>query len=294
MGLPFKSSGNAFDSHHPEHTKNNIPYNLAKRIHVICSEEAWIEKNLRDLKEFLLDRSYPPRAIENGFYKAKLRGPANNTSNQKVVPLITPYLGNLDTSNIVNTTRDLIMASSNERLRNAFDEAKFVQCHTQTPNILQLLSSSRFFSSSTNHNEEKGTVQCSNKLCQICRLNYIQQCKSFKTSNGTDWKIKRRITCNAKNCIYFLKCKFCIDFTKLGKTDDLRLRTNNHRSCCRNGNGSDIFDNHVFICSRLNGSKPPEPLFLLFVMMECNDYDKLLSIERKLHLEGHDTAFNLL
>ena len=35
-------------------------------------------------------------------------------------------------------------------------------------------------------------------------------------------------------------------------------------------------------------------LFLLYVLMACNDYNKLLNIERRLHLKGHDTTFKLL
>ena len=96
------------------------------------------------------------------------------------------------------------------------------------------------------------------------------------------------------NVIYFLKCIFCREVTKLGKTDNLRDRTNNHISGCRNGKGSDIFDNHVHSCARSKGLPPSEPFFLLFCMMACNDYSKLLKIERILHLKGHDTVFKLL
>ena len=108
------------------------------------------------------------------------------------------------------------------------------------------------------------------------------------------WKTKCLITCNSLNVIYFLKCAFCRIVTKLGKTDNLRQRTNNHISGCRNGKGTDLFDNHVFECSRLKGMPPNEPFFLLFSMMACNDYSKLLNIERNLHFKGHDTIFKLL
>ena len=110
----------AFDSHHPNHTKTNIPYTLAKRIVVISSKDAWVERNLCDLRQFLLDRKYPADVVEKGIYNAQLQGPAPPSSNTRVVPLITPFLGNLDSSNIVNTARDLITSSSNERLHKAF------------------------------------------------------------------------------------------------------------------------------------------------------------------------------
>ena len=283
----------AFDSHHPNHTKTNIPYTLAKRIIVISSKEAWVERNLSDLRQFLLDRNYPADVINKGIYNAQLQGPAPPSSNTKVVPLITPFLGNLDSSNIVNTTRDLIMSSSNERLQKAFDSTKLVQCYTQTPSLLQIVSSSRFNSNDDRKSRERGVFRCSSKKCEICVFGYLQECKEFLVSNGTNWNVKCHITCGSLNVIYFLKCCYCLRETKLGKTDDLRARTNNHRSGCRSGRTSDIFDQHVYSCHRAQGTPPTEPMFLLYVLMACSDFNKLLSIERDMHLRGFDTLFKV-
>ena len=291
----------AFDSHHPEHTKTNIPYTLAKRIIVITSEETWVERNLQDLRHFLLARNYPKNVIEQGIHNARLQGPAPPKSDTKVVPLITPYLGNLDSSNIVSTTRDLIASSSNKRLNKAFEDAKLVQCYTQPTNLLRILSTSQFNTNETENPKPKkprGIYHCDNiygnNPCEMCSLNYLQQCSEFTTSNGTLWTVKCHVTCHSLNVIYFLKCNFCLRETKLGKTDILRKRTNNHRTGCRKGTGSDKFDNHVYGCSRAQGLPPEEPFFQVYVMMACNSYDKLLNIERGLHLKGHDTTFKLL
>ena len=283
----------AFDSHHPNHTKSNIPYTLAKRIVVISSKKEWVERNLRDLKQFLLDRKYPADVIDKGIHNAQLQGPAPPTSNTKVVPLITPFVGNFDSSNIVNTARDLITTSSNERLRKAFDGTKLVQCYTQTPNLLQIVSSSRFDSTDGRKGKEKGIFRCSSKKCEICSFGYLQQCKEFVVSNGTIWNVKCHITCGSLNVIYFLVCNYCHRETKLGKTDDLRKRTNNHRSGARSGRTSDVFDNHVFSCHQAQGVLPSEPMFLVYVLMACRDYNTLLSIERDMHLRGFDTTFKL-
>ena len=284
----------AFDSHHPLHTKNNIPYVLAKRIIVISSEERWVERNLNDLRSFLLERKYPVEVIEKGIRNAFLQGPAPPPSTSKVVPLITPFYGNLDSANIVHTTKELIQSCSNERVQKAFEDAKIIQCYTQTPNLLGILSSSRFVSGASLEGKSKGTFRCKSSKCEICSFGYLQEGSSFITSNGTVWDIKCQISCHSRNVIYFLKCNSCHKETKLGKTDNLRDRTNNHRSGCREGKTSDIFDNHVFACHRSKGVPPREPLFLLYVFMACSDYNKLLNIERRLHLQGHDTTFKLL
>ena len=281
----------SFDSHHPTHTKQNIPYVLAKRIVVISSEEEWVERNLRDLKRFLLDRKYPLDVIEKGFYNAQLQGPAPPPASTNVVPLISPYLGNFDSSNIVHTTKELIASSSNQRLRDAFKDTKIVQCYTQTPNLLQILSSSRFSSNSSMDKKENGVFKCKSSKCEICKFGYLQEGKSFIASNGQTWDVKCHITCQSLNVLYFLMCNFCLAETKLGKTDNLRSRTNNHRYGCREGKGSDIFDNHVYNCK---GPSLQEPLFRMYVLMTCSSYDKLLNIERRLHLKGFDTTFKLV
>ena len=79
----------------------------------------------------------------------------------------------------------------------------------------------------------------------------------------------------------------------MGKTDNLRARTNNHRSGCRSGKTSDIFDQHVYSCHRAQAVPPSEPMFLLYVLMACSDFNKLLSIERDMHLRGFDTLFKV-
>ena len=280
-----------YSSHHPEHTKTNIPFSLAKRIIVISSEDEWVERNLNDLRCFLRDRQYPEDVIEKGIHNAQLQGPAPPKSQTQVLPLISPYLGNLEPTNIINTTRDLLGASSSDRLHNAFDNTKFVQSYTQTPNLLSILSSSRF----TNHREgrESGVFRCDQRKCEICSLGYLQEGREFTVSNGTKWVVKCHISCRSLNVIYFLTCNYCKVTTKLGKTDHLRNRTNNHRTGCRNGEGSDIFDNHVFGCRSSLGLPKKEPEFLMNCLMACSDYQKLLSYERAMHLKGFDTTFKI-
>ena len=122
---------------------------------------------------------------------------------------------------------------------------------------------------------------------------YVQEGREFEVSNGTVWKVRCRITCSSLNVIYFLKCNYCKLTTKLGKTDNLRRRTNNHRSACRLGTSTDVFDNHVFACHQNLGLQRMEPEFFLFCLMACSDYNKLLSYERDMHLKNFDTTFQL-
>ena len=60
-----------FNSCHPKHTKNNIPYNLARRLCTIISDAEILNSRLAELQNALLQRRYPVQLIENGFNKAK-------------------------------------------------------------------------------------------------------------------------------------------------------------------------------------------------------------------------------
>ena len=73
-----------------------------------------------------------------------------------------------------------------------------------------------------------------------------------------------------------------------GKTNIIRKRTNNHISSCRNGSGSNIFDNHVYNCGLRNNCLKP-PFFKLCVFMCVSNESKLLPTERWLHSKGFDT-----
>ena len=58
-----------FDSCHPRHTRNNIPYNLARRLCTISDEEI-LDTRLKKLQVLLLQKHFPRKLILNGITKA--------------------------------------------------------------------------------------------------------------------------------------------------------------------------------------------------------------------------------
>ena len=283
----------SYDSHHPTHTKDNIAYCLAKTIIVFTSDPATMEENLNDLKNWLLECGHPKKIIEKGIHNARLQGPANKPSNKTTIPFTTTYFSNYDTTNIVTTARNLIENSKNKKIQEVFKDVRFISSYRQPPNLLRQITNAEFITGTKN--VIQGTTHCDDSACKICKL-YLQKCNFFETSNGTTWQIKSHIHCHSKNTIYYLVCNFCQHESNVGKTDNLRNRTNNHISSCRHGSGSDIFDLHVHECARKQGKKlevkpfiKHEPYFKLFVFMELRDYSSLRNHERRLQLQGHDT-----
>ena len=275
-----------FYSHHPTHIKNNIPFVLAKRIIVFTTKDDLVKNHLSDLTNWLVSCNYPITLVKKGIHNAKLQGPAPLKMVNKVIPLISTFYSNYNNTTVMEVAQQLLKNSKNVRLQQAFKEVKLIQAFKQPPNLLRLLSNSSFISSNTY--SPKGLFKCKNIRCKLCKL-YVQEGSSFVTSNGTNWSVKCYADCNSMNTLYFLQCIFCNYETYTGKTDNLRLRTNNHITGCRHGTSTDMFDNHVYLCSKNNNMPLCEPFFKLNVFMVVNDYNKLRNYETKLHSQGHDT-----
>ena len=83
-----------YTSCHPKHTRNSIPYNLARRIKTIVSDERTLHKRLEELEEFLIKRKYQLSLTEDAFQKAKSldRSKLLNTKDTTEGTNITPYV----------------------------------------------------------------------------------------------------------------------------------------------------------------------------------------------------------
>jgi hypothetical protein len=283
----------SWDSHHPKHIKENIPFCLAKRIIVITTKEEDVNKNLAHLRKCLLARGYPQETIERGFHNAHLQGPAPEKTEKKLIPLISTYYSNYSNNIVVEIAKQLINKSKDERVKNAFKNTNFIEAFKQPPNLLRRISSSAFITNVTNANEDDtlkptGLHKCSHPRCKICLL-YIQEGDSFVTANGTTWIVRCYADCKSRNVLYYLKCCFCNgDTSYTGKTDNFRNRTNSHISDIRCNRGAD-FDEHVRNCAKKNNKPLVEPFFEARVFMVLKDYNNLLDYEAKLHAAGHDT-----
>ena len=278
-----------YNSHHPTHVKDNIAYCLAKTIIVFTSDKETMEENLQDLKQWLLQCGHPKKIVEKGIYNARLQGPAEAPSHKTIIPFVSTYYSNFNNSNTLLTAKNLLQNSKNSRIQEAFKDAHFINSYRQPPNLLRQITKAEFTTGASI--TTRGITLCGRKCCKIC-AQYLQECDSFETSNGTLWDIRCHIHCNSLNVLYFLVCNYCSKETKVGKTDNLRDRTNNHISCCRWGSGTDLFDLHVHNCAKSQNKQLLEPYFKVYAFMALKDYDSLRNHERRLHLQGHDTINN--
>ena len=274
-----------YHSHHPEHTKKNIVYGLAKKIVEFVSNYDTEQQRLDELYEYLVACNYPPAIVRKGIHNARLQGPGPDPSKKfQTIPYISTYSNNFKSDRIVKLSNQLLQNADDDRLKTAFRNSKVVLALKQPPNLLRQLSRAAF-TSIPRPPIETGIFTCGRSNCDICSY-YLQPCKSFITSNGTEWFLNSRITCHSLNVIYFLKCLSCEEkVTYSGKTNHLRNRTNNHISDCRTGRTSDKFDLHVHECNKTL----TEPFFKLYVFVELSEFSLLEAYENYIHRMGFDT-----
>ncbi|MFI0416629.1 MAG: reverse transcriptase domain-containing protein, partial [Candidatus Thiodiazotropha sp.] len=54
-----------YSSCHPKHTRNNIPYSLARRLRAIVSDENVLDLRMKELHQSLIKRGYPTAVIDD-------------------------------------------------------------------------------------------------------------------------------------------------------------------------------------------------------------------------------------
>ena len=270
------------------HILKNIPYNLAKRIIIFTSDEKKVEKHLIDLREWLIQKEYPIEIINKSIHNARLQGPAPKPAEKSnTIPFVTTNFANLNINPVNQRIRHLIKNCEDEKLKTVFKDTKIVNGLRQPKSLRNILVNSKFFSDNVTTSLKKGLNKCERNNCNICQKGYLQVCQNFKTAKNTIWNIKCNIHCNSKNVIYYLICNMCCTESYIGKTNAIRARTNNHISCCRNGTGSNIFDNHVYKCGIQNQCLK-EPFFKLYAFLTLKSEHNLLTYEKYLQEKRYD------
>ena len=138
-----------YTSCHPKHTGNSIPYNLARGLTTIVSDERTLHKRLEELEEFLIKRKYPLSLIEDAFQKAKSldRSKLLNTKDTTEGTNIIPYVTTFNPQNPEIYT-DIIQLKSilhrNEELHQCFRNKTILKSKRQPPNLKRLLTKAKF------------------------------------------------------------------------------------------------------------------------------------------------------
>jgi hypothetical protein len=162
-----------FSSSHPRHTKRAIPYNLARRIYTIVSEDLTREQRLEELKIYLRKQNYPAKLIDNGIKKAKDLNRKNiinqiaidESTNSRILPFVTTH--NTKNPNVTPFVRQLNdLLKTDEKMEKVLNNYKFINSKRQPKNLKRLLCKSNFQEKS---DKKTFTVtKCNDRRCGTC------------------------------------------------------------------------------------------------------------------------------
>ena len=125
-----------YDSAHPDHTKNNISYKLAKRILAFVSNPEKVIISLAELRQFLKECKHPEYVISERIFNAKIQGPASKPERSKnVILFVTAYYPNIDNKSLMQIVKNKFKIISNEHLKSVYKDANFILCLNKPKNL---------------------------------------------------------------------------------------------------------------------------------------------------------------
>ena len=139
-----------FYSCHPRHTRVNFPYNLARRLRTIISEEHVLKMRMQELKFFLIKQKYPEQVIDRGVEKAmSLNKDQLRTVKARAEENIIPYVSthNPRDPEMFRVIADNIpILRQDDKMTDILSRYKLIKSKRQPYNLKRLLSKAKFTS----------------------------------------------------------------------------------------------------------------------------------------------------
>ena len=222
-----------YNSNHPQHCRQGLPYSQALRVVERCSLECDREEQLKNLYAKFEERNYPTEVITAQFDKAEKKERRKLIYQQrkqdgvddKVRLIFTHTKANPPFNKWVRECKHLL--NKNDRAK---DIGRRIQVATKQPkDIQQLVGGNRKGGGGPNPvPPDAGCFKCS-KGCKVaCPV--LVESKTFKSFNtGKVYRIKQKLDCTSSWVIYLCSCKKCGgQYVGKSKTD-FKRRHSNHK-----------------------------------------------------------------
>ena len=220
--LPFKSC-------HPRHSKDNIPFVLARIVCTIVSDPVIKQQRLLELSHWLENSQYPFDKIWESFEKISKMD--QNILRQKVIKEKREQITFVHTNNPRNPLVfgelmkfvNCLKITTNEKFTKLFKNVDFTQSRKQPSNLGTILQHSYFGSNKFDH----GVKKCDSLTCNTCQYLEEGEVAHFPNAN-VQIKIKHKFSCDGGYLLYKIRCKGCDDYY-IGRTTCLKERFANHK-----------------------------------------------------------------
>ena len=266
-----------YTSCHPKHTRNSIPYNLARRLKMIISENNTLLVRLEELKMFLLKQNYPPSLIEDSISKLTdfnrpdlLKPKASISKDINLIPYVTTFNpNNPEIFPEIRQNKSILLRD--ERLKTIYKHKTFLKSKRQPPNLKKLLTKARF---SNTRKQNFQVRKCKAPRCGLCK--HIKEGSSF-SFKGKNFTVNADMSCTVKNVIYVIECRGCQKYY-IGETNNLRNRTTLHNQHIRHENlRMTPVSGHIATCS------DKDPKYFMFPFFKMNSDSIIARKEKEKH-----------
>ena len=224
-----------FRSSHPNHTKRNIPYNLARRIAMIVEEKDMRTVRFQELAKNLTKCGYPKSLIKDSIEKYKncdskdLRILSAKRKKNLLV-FVNDY--NPNNPKLIEIIRNSIeMLNSDEKMKKVMSKKTLIHSQRQPKNLKRLLTRSKFENSQIQNVKPKIVEKCNGATCLLCA--YMIEGETFTMKNQQVLQVNSYMNCRSTYVIYCLQCQGCGE-NYIGSTFTFRDRMNLHKSMTRN------------------------------------------------------------
>ena len=197
-----------FNSCHPRHTKNNIPYSQAIRLCTIIDDPHVRDQRLADMAQYFISCGYPKSLVQDSIDKARripqkeLRKVKDKPKKDVLAFVSTHNPNNPNVWPFVNNTMEI--HKTYDKLAKALKETTIINSKRQPHNLKSILTKACF----TNKNVLGGSFKCNDQRCATCP--HIKETSTINiTSTGEKFVIKKPMNCKSKNVLYIITCKTC-------------------------------------------------------------------------------------
>ena len=231
-----------YDSCHPSHCKNSIPFSQFMRLRRICSSDTKFDTQAKQMAKHFKHRGYPKKIIREAQTKARsidrkdalIYKPKQQQNRVPFIVTHNPLNPPLRTWH--NTHFDLLKA--NQRLKKAIPDLPILG-ERKCKSLRHLLMPSQL--PRVNSVGPPGCQTCDKQRCIICRDHLVSGRTFTSDRTGESFNIRECMTCTTSGIIYLLYCAKCKCAQYTGETQNsLKTRFYLHRSEINRNKGTHV------------------------------------------------------
>ena len=198
-----------YESSHPPACKKAIPFSQLTRLRRLCSNQDDFEKRCEEMRNFFLNRSYPPHVIEQSMRKiaGMNRKDTLSLNTAKKRSNRTPLIFTFDhtTAELSSSIRRNFKSLQDNPTTSSIFKEPPLRAFRKDRSLRDMLVHTRFSGQSIQP-IEKGSTPCKRPRCKTCRCIHNTQ---VIVGHKGNYRVRGSFSCTTDNLVYAISCSVC-------------------------------------------------------------------------------------